>query len=631
LANRYWSPAANANWADANVWATTEGGDPTGIATPTASDDVFFTSTNVRNCAVGASAVCLGLSFNSGAGKYTGTFSGASALAISGSLLMSSTMTFTYTGAMTFNATSGTKTITSAGIVFPQQLLFAGSGGTFQLIDDMTLSRESAVGLVFNAGTFDATTNLTTVTFTGSNSGMSIIVPPTFYNLRKIPTTPTKSDVLSLGGNITVSNLFTVSNGATVTNRVLIFSSVVGTVRTITAASISTSNSNWQDITGAGVASWDMSADSGGSGNCGGNSMKALGDAAFTTAATQTANGTTSFSWSNAARWTSRVPLPQDDVVINNAFGTSQTVTADMPRLGASIDWTGATWTTALTWTNSIAQSLFGSLTLISGLTLSGSNTLTFAGRGSFTLTSISVTFTQGITLNAPTGTLTLGDNLTINSGSSLSIINGTFTAVNGGNNYIISTGTVTGTSGSGTLTLGSAIHLLTGTGFVWSVAALTITAFTGTLKITNTSNTAVTFAGATKTYNNIYWNRGASTGNITISGSNTFADFKDDGTAAHSILITDATTQTFTTFTMANTTNVITINGTSTGTHTLRKTGGGTISADYLNIQHSIAAPAITWYAGVNSTNNQGDATAGRGWIFTVPPTGTGNMMLVF
>lgn len=61
--------------------------------------------------------------------------------------------------------------------------------------------------------------------------------------------------------------------------------------------------------------------------------MKALGSAAFTTAATQTANGTTSFSWSTAARWTSRVPLPQDNVVINNAFGTSQTVTQDMPRI----------------------------------------------------------------------------------------------------------------------------------------------------------------------------------------------------------------------------------------------------------------------------------------------------------
>jgi hypothetical protein len=45
-------------------------------------------------------------------------------------------------------------------------------------------------------------------------------------------------------------------------------------------------------------------------------------------------------------------------------------------------------------------------------------------------------------------------------------------------------------------------------------------------------------------------------------------------------------------------------------------KTGWGTISCDYLNIQHSIATPARTWLA-TNSTNNQATATAWRGWEF--------------
>jgi hypothetical protein len=52
-----------------------------------------------------------------------------------------------------------------------------------------------------------------------------------------------------------------------------------------------------------------------------------------------------------------------------------------------------------------------------------------------------------------------------------------------------------------------------------------------------------------------------------------------------------------------------------------LVKTGGGTISSDYLNIQHSVATPASTWYAGTHSTNNQGVSTAGSGWIFTDVP----------
>lgn len=115
----------------------------------------------------------------------------------------------------------------------------------------------------------------------------------------------------------------------------------------------------------------------------------------------------------------------------------------------------------------------------------------------------------------------------------------------------------------------------------------------TSTIKFTNVSASDVTFAGGGKTYNNVWFARGASTGSITISGSNTFADFKDTGTVAHSLLYTAGTTQTVATFTVNGTAgNLITINSTTTATHALVKSGGGTISCDYLNIQHSVATP---------------------------------------
>ncbi len=66
---------------------------------------------------------------------------------------------------------------------------------------------------------------------------------------------------------------------------------------------------------------------------------------------------------------------------------------------------------------------------------------------------------------------------------------------------------------------------------------------------------------------------------------------------------------------------NLITITSNTTATHNIVKLGGGVVSADYLNIQHSVATPAGTWYAGANSTNNQAVATAGSGWVFTDPP----------
>ena len=50
---------------------------------------------------------------------------------------------------------------------------------------------------------------------------------------------------------------------------------------------------------------------------------------------------------------------------------------------------------------------------------------------------------------------------------------------------------------------------------------------------------------GAGKTFYNLWFDRGNSTGNITIDGSNTFNEIKDTGTAAHTIKFTAGTTQT--------------------------------------------------------------------------------------
>lgn len=112
---------------------------------------------------------------------------------------------------------------------------------------------------------------------------------------------------------------------------------------------------------------------------------------------------------------------------------------------------------------------------------------------------------------------------------NTMTVISGTFSAVNGGTNSIVTVGAFS-IQGTSTITLGSATHLLTGSGTnVFSMATTgTLTATTGTLKITDTANTNNSFGGGGKTYNNIWWSRGASTGNITITGSNTFAEFKD-------------------------------------------------------------------------------------------------------
>jgi hypothetical protein len=156
------------------------------------------------------------------------------------------------------------------------------------------------------------------------------------------------------------------------------------------------------------------------------------------------------------------------------------------------------------------------------------------------------------------------------------------------------------------------------GTGTVWNNTGAIVPGLS-TIKLTDNSITGKTFAGGGATYNNLWLAPGSGTGSFTISGNNTFNDFKDNGSAAHSILFTAGSTQTLSIWNVsgANADNRITIDSTTTGTHNLVKTGTADIVADFLNIQHSIATPFGEWLAGTGSVNNQSIATAGSGWMF--------------
>ena len=163
-------------------------------------------------------------------------------------------------------------------------------------------------------------------------------------------------------------------------------------------------------------------------------------------------------------------------------------------------------------------------------------------------------------------------------------------------------------------VSLGSSLVTITGTNGLGSLFN-TLDAGTSTIKFTNTSNTAITFAGFNLTFYNVWFDRGGSTGNITVSWQNTFNDFKDTGTAAHSLRFTHGTTNHFTTFTVSGSAGkLITLNSDTTATYALVKDGGGTVTCDYLDIYHSVATPANTWYANL-STDHQATSTAGSGW----------------
>lgn len=691
MANRYWV-GGTANWdATAGTkWALTSGG-AGGQAVPTAADDVFFSAASTGTCTIPASTTvncrsidCTGFTNTLRMAATTSTINVGNATG--GAVKFVAGMTFTLTARGTINliatTASTTYTFTCAGIGMPNIVVNTGSTTKIQLADNLTASGSTLTltagildtngksvtvaqflsdnsntrTLTMGASTFtlgaagglagwvsSSTTGLT-VTANSANIGLvgHLTTGALNFNGASLNFSGSGNQSILGGGAITVNNFvrngtasktdsFTLSanvtstglvafQGNSVTNRLLITSDSIGTTRTITSAGLFVMNNiDFQDITGAGAANWSALS-SLSVGDCGGNS--GIG---FPSSTTQTATGTSGFTWSTHG-WTSRVPLPQDDVVINNSFSASQTITADMPRLGRSINFTGATGSPTVNF--SVAASIYGSLVLASGVAPSGTSTLTFSGRSSYSITSASQTFTQATVINAPSGTYTLTDNYTNSLDSSffglgvqLSMTTGTLTT----NNNVTLTGAQSGvTINGGTLNMGSGTWTIgnTATLAFWYAANATVNGSNASIVLNNASANTRQFTGGDQTYGTLTYNVAGSTGQLTIAGSNTFDTINfSDSSNARTLALTSGTTTTIL--------NRFNVNGTSgklmsiistvaASTATLTKSSG-IVACDYLSVKDSTATGGAKWYAGANSTNVSGNT----GWIFTAADLG--------
>lgn len=460
---------------------------------------------------------------------------------------------------------------------------------------------------VFSFGTviFSGGGNMLFASGTGANTS--------FINLT-VNGTASKTDNLTSDTVIVISGIFTLA-GNSATNRLLIKSPTPGSSRiwNNTGATNTWSNVDFQDVSIS--SAFDASSITGGSGDCGGNS-----NITFTTPATQTWSGTSGGNWSENA-WTSRVPLPQDDVVINAAFSASQTVTADMPRLGKSIDWTGTTGNP--TWSfSSVATTIFGSQTLISGMVISGTNTVSLAGRGSFTLTSAGQTVCpHAYTIVAPGGTYTLNDAITCSGGTNITLTNGTFDT---GNFNVTCSGFLSTNSNTRSMILGTSTITIQGTTASTLVnfgttTGLTFSGASSTVVFSSVSANTRTFAGGGLTWGTLTYTVAGSTGQLNITGANTFGTINfADPTNARSLLFTAGTTTTITSaFNVQGTVGkLMTVSSLTAATHTLTK-AAGTVGCNYLNVSYSIATGGASWYAGANST----DSLNNTGWQFTTAP----------
>ena len=553
---------AGGAWQTDATWTLNSDGTANATVAPTASDDVFFNSTS-GNVTIGATAVAKSLDCTG----YTGTLTQNSTATISGSVTLVSGMTFTYTSGTLVMSTTGTLT-TGGKLIGPLTL----SSGTVTLADNLSFFAAKTINFVVTAA-------------------------------------------LDMNGKTVAGN--------SSTNRVIIRSGTLGTSSGVITLNGGTfSNADFRDVQLS--ASTDLSAITGLSGDCGGNT-----NITFTTAATQTYTGGTD-SWSTAARWTSRVPLPQDDVVITGQSG-AYTVTGDMRSLGKSIDWSSALGTPTFN-NNTIATTSYGSLTLVSTMVSSGGSGHTFEGRGSFTLDTrgIALTTGQGTTIAMVGGTLTLLSAVNFNNlvSNSVSLTNGTLNT----NGFTVTSGTFSASNATTrTLTLGATTWNLARSGGAashWDLSTttnLTFNAGTSTIVHTQVGATAYTFAGGGLTYNNLSISGGGA-GAVIITGSNSFYDIYMNPSVGgtKSLQITSGTTQTIRGGSngFRNQNYLWTLTETS-GTDPIFLMSGGPFRGDYLSLTAiDCSLSGAKCYAGplTHSTDGGGNTN----WIFSAAPNQT-------
>ena len=676
-----WS--TDANWSSGTKPASTDDVIFDGTSTADCSIDATAVANSVTLSTgySGTVTANANLTVNGDWSQEAGTFVGGSTtLTINGSWSRVGGTFTAGTSTVKMTNTSGTKTVTSGGQSF-YNFTMDGVGGTTQFLDTfatpaagtltltngtldtnnqavsiglfsssnsnvrtltlgssaITMTGTVSTGVVWN---FSAHSNLTfnsntsVITFTGTQSssndtldgsgqtfnnvifqgsGQTYTRSGTFNNLTFTGSASKTDTFVFDGSGPTVNGTFTIS-GAAANQRLFVTSSVLGTPKTVTAAAVVLSNTDFRDITFAGT----MAGTGTSIGDCGGNS--GVNWASIVTAAdTETWNGSTA-AWSSS-NWVggavSRVPLPQDTVIL---AGTN-TVTADMPRLGKDISFT-AGQATPLTLSTSVTS--YGSVNFTNAGTFTHASQYWYfesqARTGTLTITSNGKTQYR-IYMQAPSATIQLGDDLAT---TFLYIMNGVFDA-NDKNVTISNTFTCVNNVTRGVL-MGNGTWIMSyvATGTIWNIAStgtLSFNAEGSTIALTqSTGSPALTFAGAGLTYNNLSIT-GGGTGSWAFTGANTFNNFTIG--APKTVTFPSTVTTTITgNFNAAGTAgNVITINSSTPTSAAILSKATGTVMGDYLSIQDSTATGGAVWSAGIHSTNVSNNS----GWLWPTTKTWDG------
>jgi hypothetical protein len=511
-----------------------------------------------------------------------------------GNITLSSSMTLVSgTYFVNCRATSGTQVITTNGVTIFGSLTIDGTGGTVQLADALTFGSTSyAINLLY--GTFDG--NSKTISGGNASAGFAASVSAGSTTIKNIVSTGMGVDqsagTITLGSDVSFGGVFNSNNLGTV--------NLVSYKLTCTGFS---SNASTSRTIAFGTGNIAINATAGGT--------------VWTTATTTnlTVTGTPVVNVSSTGVLSTTVAtgiLTEAQAISFNFISGSYSLVflATASYSAKSVDFTGFTGTWAA---HNAAATLYGSLTLSTGMTFTASGgSMTFgASSGTQTITTSGKTYDQAITINCG-GTVRLVDAVLMGTSRAFTHTSGTLD-LNGktltvGTTYTTAAGTKVLTFNAGTLVCPAvtttAFNNAAPTGF-------STIAGTGTGIISMTGATAKTFVGGGSTFNCTLSNDGA--GALTITGGNTFTTLAN-GVQPTTFTFTAATTTTVTNFNLNGITgSLVTINSATAAVHTLSK-ASGTVMGQFLSITNSTATGGATWYA-ANSTNVSGNT----GWIFGV------------
>ena len=561
----------------------------------------------------------------------------------------SSTATWTLVGAFTTTAaitvTAGTFTtdnysVTATSLVSSNSNVRAINLGS----STVTLSAALAVNfgaagtaadLTFNAGTSSVIASNTNGYFAGGSKDFYDLtynnVTGTVFGLEAVNSANnitvagrTTAGVAqwSILGDTIINGTLTLSAGTNATMRTFVRSDTLGTTRTLTCAAFSATDADFRDITIAGAAAPVSGTRLG---DCKGNS-----GITFPAAKTVYYRNAASANWNAAWSLTNgggvdatAFPLAQDTAVFPSSPtpypSTATTITLNISYNIGTIDMSARTTNTMTLATGTTTPAIYGNWVNGTGTALTGTGIMTFAGRGSQTITSAGKTFTQGLHFNSPGGIVSLQDALT-STGSVFLLLAGTFDAVT----YNVTSATTISLTGSVTRTLaiGSGTWTVSITSAAWDATVATNLTVTGTGTLSFTAATSKVFVGGgIQTYPTI--NQGGN-GVLTVQGNNKFANITN--TALGVVRFTGGTTNEFVNFNL---------NGNSTTRLTLGSS----------NTTQAILKKPSAWNVGVNSLdggNNTGLTFAGtnpdylnisyiNGQVVAPPVTGSTNFLFFF